>query len=86
LELNDIEIHVFGATAIATMSQNEKSRHGNQDFSGKYLVLGEFVFMPRSGFDITRDNLLHRYDSKLASPHSGALNARSQKDRHDCHA
>ena len=43
LELNDIEVRVFGSTAIATMSQNEKSRHGNEDFSGKYLFTDVWV-------------------------------------------
>jgi ketosteroid isomerase-like protein len=43
LELNDIEVRVFGNTAIATMSQDEKSRHGNEDFSGKYLFTDVWV-------------------------------------------
>jgi ketosteroid isomerase-like protein len=43
LELNDIEVRVFGNTAIATMSQNEKSRHGNEDFSGQYLFTDVWV-------------------------------------------
>jgi ketosteroid isomerase-like protein len=43
LELNDIEVRVFGDTAIATMSQNEKSRHEKEDFSGKYLFTNVWV-------------------------------------------
>jgi ketosteroid isomerase-like protein len=43
LELKDIEVRVFGNTAIATMSQNEKSKHGNEDFSGQYLFTDVWV-------------------------------------------
>ena len=43
LELNDIEVRVFGNAAIATMSQNEKSRHEKEDFSGKYLFTNVWV-------------------------------------------
>ena len=43
LELNDIEVRAFGNTAIATMSQNEKSRHAKEDFSGKYLFTNVWV-------------------------------------------
>jgi ketosteroid isomerase-like protein len=43
VELNDLEVRVFGNTAIATMSQNEKSRHGNEDFNGKYLFTDVWV-------------------------------------------
>lgn len=43
LELNNIDIRVFGNTAIATMSQDEKSRHVKEDFSGKYLFTNVWV-------------------------------------------
>jgi ketosteroid isomerase-like protein len=43
LELSDIEVRVFGNTAIATMSQDEKSRHAKEDFSGKYLFTNVWV-------------------------------------------
>jgi hypothetical protein len=37
LQLDNIKVRLFGDTAVVTMSQNEKSRHGNADFSGHYL-------------------------------------------------
>jgi ketosteroid isomerase-like protein len=43
LELNDIDVRVFGNAAIATMSQDERSRHGNEDFSGKYLFTNVWI-------------------------------------------
>jgi ketosteroid isomerase-like protein len=43
LELNNIDIRVFGNTAIATMNQDEKSRHVKEDFSGKYLFTNVWV-------------------------------------------
>jgi ketosteroid isomerase-like protein len=43
LELNDIDVRVFGNTAIATMSQDEKSKHAKEDFSGKYLFTNVWV-------------------------------------------
>jgi ketosteroid isomerase-like protein len=43
LELNDIDVRVFGNTAIATMSQDEKSKHGDEDFSGKYLFTNVWI-------------------------------------------
>jgi ketosteroid isomerase-like protein len=43
LELENLEVRVFGNTAIATMSQNEKSRHVKEDFSGRYLFTNVWV-------------------------------------------
>jgi ketosteroid isomerase-like protein len=43
LELNDIDVRVFGNVAIATMSQDEKSKHAKEDFSGKYLFTNVWV-------------------------------------------
>jgi ketosteroid isomerase-like protein len=43
LDLNDIEVRVFGNTAVATMRQNEKSRHGREDFSGNYLFTNVWI-------------------------------------------
>lgn len=43
LELNDIDVRVYGNTAIATMTQNEKSRHGTEDFSGRYLFTNVWI-------------------------------------------
>ena len=37
LQLNNIKVRVFGDTAVVTMEQTEKSRHGDIDFSGQYL-------------------------------------------------
>ena len=37
LDLDNIKVRLFGDTAVVTMGQNEKSRHGNTDFSGHYL-------------------------------------------------
>jgi ketosteroid isomerase-like protein len=36
LNLSDVDVHVFGDAALVTMIQEEKSRHGSSDFSGKY--------------------------------------------------
>jgi ketosteroid isomerase-like protein len=47
LTLDEIDIRVFGDTAIATMVQNEKSRHDNEDFSGRYLFTN--VWVKRNG-------------------------------------
>jgi ketosteroid isomerase-like protein len=43
LDLNDIDVRAFGNTAIATMSQTEKSRHEKEDFSGKYLFTNVWI-------------------------------------------
>jgi ketosteroid isomerase-like protein len=43
LTLDEIDIRVFGDAAIATMVQNEKSRHDNEDFSGRYLFTNVWV-------------------------------------------
>lgn len=37
LDLDNIKVRIFGDTAVVTMDQNEKSRHGDTDFSGHYL-------------------------------------------------
>jgi hypothetical protein len=37
LELDNIKVRTFGDTAVVTMGQTEKSRHGDTDFSGHYL-------------------------------------------------
>ena len=37
LELDTIKVRIFGDTAVVTMGQTEKSRHGDADFSGHYL-------------------------------------------------
>jgi ketosteroid isomerase-like protein len=37
LELDNLKVRIFGDTAVVTMGQTEKSRHGDADFSGHYL-------------------------------------------------
>ena len=37
LDLDNIKVRIFGDTAVVTMGQTEKSRHGDSDFSGHYL-------------------------------------------------
>jgi ketosteroid isomerase-like protein len=43
LELDNINVRVFGDVAVATMGQTEKSRHDNEDFSGRYLFTNVWV-------------------------------------------
>jgi ketosteroid isomerase-like protein len=43
LALDDINVRVFGDTAIATMGQEEKSRHGDEVFDGRYLFTNVWV-------------------------------------------
>jgi len=43
LSLDNIEVRVFGDAAVATMGQNEKSQHGKEDFSGRYLFTNVWV-------------------------------------------
>jgi ketosteroid isomerase-like protein len=47
LELDNVRVRVFGDTAVATMGQTEKSRHGQVDFSGHYLFTD--VWTKRNG-------------------------------------
>ena len=47
LDLSDLKVRVFGDTAVATMKQMEKSKHGNTDFSGEYLFTD--VWAKRNG-------------------------------------
>ncbi len=43
LELSNIVVRVYGDAAVATMDQTEKSHHGTEDFSGKYLFTDVWV-------------------------------------------
>jgi ketosteroid isomerase-like protein len=43
LRLDDVQIRVFGNTAIVDVDQTEKSRHGDDDFSGSYLFTNVWV-------------------------------------------
>jgi ketosteroid isomerase-like protein len=47
LELDNIKVRLFGDTAVVTMGQTEKSRHGDSDFSGHYLFTD--VWAKRNG-------------------------------------
>ena len=47
LELDNIKVRLFGETAVSTMGQTEKSRHGGSDFSGHYLFTD--VWTKRNG-------------------------------------
>jgi ketosteroid isomerase-like protein len=47
LDLEELDVRVFGDTAITTMVQNEKSRHDNEDFSGRYFFTN--VWVKRNG-------------------------------------
>jgi ketosteroid isomerase-like protein len=43
LDLSNIMVSVYGDTAVATMDQNEKSKHGKEDFSGHFLFTDVWV-------------------------------------------
>ena len=43
LELNNILVRAYGDAAIVTMDQNEKSRHGKENFSGHYFFTDVWV-------------------------------------------
>jgi ketosteroid isomerase-like protein len=43
LRLDDLQIRVYGDTAIVDVDQTEKSRHGADDFSGTYLFTNVWV-------------------------------------------
>jgi len=47
MELDNIKVRLFGDTAVVTMGQSEKSRHGDRDFSGHYLFTD--VWAKRNG-------------------------------------
>lgn len=43
LRLDDVQIRVYGDTAIVDVDQTEKSRHGDEDFSGSYMFTNVWV-------------------------------------------
>jgi ketosteroid isomerase-like protein len=43
LEMADVQIRVYGDTAVVTFDQNERSRHGEEDFSGHYMFTNVWV-------------------------------------------
>ena len=47
LRLDDVQIRVYGDTAIVDVDQTEKSRHDDQDFSGSYMFTN--VWVKRNG-------------------------------------
>ena len=47
LRLDDVQVRVYGDTAIVDVDQTEKSRHGDDDFSGTYLFTN--VWINRNG-------------------------------------
>ena len=47
LRLDDVQVRVFGDTAIVDVDQTEKSRHGADDFSGTYMFTN--VWVKRNG-------------------------------------
>jgi ketosteroid isomerase-like protein len=47
LRLDDLQVRVFGDTAIVDVDQTEKSRHGDEDFSGTYMFTN--VWVKRNG-------------------------------------
>jgi len=47
LDLEDVNVRVYGDTAIVTFDQNERSKHGDEDFSGHYMFTN--VWVKRNG-------------------------------------
>jgi hypothetical protein len=47
MSLDEISVNVFGDTAVAFTSQEEKSRYGDKDFSGRYHFTN--VWVKRNG-------------------------------------
>jgi ketosteroid isomerase-like protein len=43
LRLDDLQVRVYGDTAIVDVDQTEKSRHGTDDFSGTYMFTNVWV-------------------------------------------
>jgi len=43
MDLDQISVNVYGNTAVAFTSQREKSRYGNEDFSGHYFYTDVWV-------------------------------------------
>ena len=43
LVLDDVQVRLYGDTAIVDIDQVEKSRHGGDDFSGTYLFTNTWV-------------------------------------------
>ena len=43
LRLDDVQVRVFGDTAIVDVDQTEESRHGDDNFSGSYMFTNVWV-------------------------------------------
>ena len=43
LEMTDLDVRLFGNTAVATFDQNENSKHGEEDFAGHYHFTNVWV-------------------------------------------
>ena len=43
LRLDDVQVRVFGDTAVVDVDQTEQSRHGEEDFSGSYMFTNVWV-------------------------------------------
>ena len=63
MDLDQIDVNVFGNTAVAFTSQNEVSTYGNQDFSGHYHYTD--VWVKRNG----RWQVVASHGSKLMKVH-----------------
>ena len=47
LDMSNVNVRVFNDAAVVTLTQNEKSHHGTEDFSGSYLFTN--VWVKRNG-------------------------------------
>ena len=43
LDMEDVQIRMYGNAAVVTFDQNERSRHGEEDFSGHYMFTNVWV-------------------------------------------
>lgn len=43
LAMDDVQVRLYGNTAVVTFDQNERSRHGEEDFSGHYMFTNVWV-------------------------------------------
>ena len=47
LDMEDVNVRLYGDTAVVTFDQNERSKHGEEDFSGHYMFTN--VWVKRNG-------------------------------------
>lgn len=43
LDMDDVQVRLYGNAAVVTFDQKERSRHGEEDFSGHYLFTNVWV-------------------------------------------